>query len=298
MIQQFLRIIFFNTDTCSFPIFDFMPETKASVTNIITEKHLIFSDYLKREVTFDAYLPLSGLQSQPCSLLLINDGQDLPQMPFDEIFGQMLEHEIIDPVLCVGVYCGTDRRMEYGVVAQKDYKGRGAKAGNYEKFILRELIPFLQMKYPFASAGKKSFAGFSLGALSALDIVWRNPAIFEKAGCFSGSFWWRSKGYDDGYNDETDRIMHRQISKGKFHPGLKFFFECGAMDELQDRNNNGIIDSIDDTMDIIKELSKKGYTTNDIHYLEIPDGTHDVGTWARAIPLFLQWGWPGPASGK
>jgi len=41
-------------------------------------------------------------------------------------------------------------------------------------------------------------------------------------------------------------------------PGLKFFFECGTADETEDRNGNGIIDSIDDTKDLISALINKG----------------------------------------
>ena len=26
-------------------------------------------------------------------------------------------------------------------------------------------------------------------------------------------------------------------------------------------------------------------------YLELEDGTHDVATWAKAFPVFLEWGW-------
>ena len=85
--------------------------------------------------------------------------------------------------------------------------------------------------------------------------------------------------------------MHKQIKKGPYRPGLKFFFECGACDESADRNNNGIIDSIDDTLDLIKELKQKGYSDADIEYLELADGRHDVSTWGRAFPYFLQWGW-------
>jgi enterochelin esterase-like enzyme len=60
-----------------------------------------------------------------------------------------------------------------------------------------------------------------------------------------------------------------------------------------DRNNNGIIDSIDDTLGLIGELEQKGYKRGtDIEYLELPDGRHDVPTWARAFPDFLKWGWP------
>jgi hypothetical protein len=64
------------------------------------------------------------------------------------------------------------------------------------------------------------------------------------------------------------------------------------MDEIRDRNKNGIIDSIDDTLDLMKELEAKGYSPeNDIRYLELKDGKHDVPTWARAMPEFLKWGW-------
>ena len=59
-----------------------------------------------------------------------------------------------------------------------------------------------------------------------------------------------------------------------------------------DRNNNGIIDSIDDTLGLIEELEKKGYKNEkDIRYVNYEDGKHDVKTWGRAMPAFLKWGW-------
>ncbi len=62
------------------------------------------------------------------------------------------------------------------------------------------------------------------------------------------------------------------------------------MDETQDRNNNGIIDSIDDTLDLIKDLEAKGYDkTKDIFYYEMPNGHHDMPTWGKALPVFLKW---------
>jgi hypothetical protein len=71
---------------------------------------------------------------------------------------------------------------------------------------------------------------------------------------------------------------------------LKFFFEAGELDESADRNQNGIIDSIDDTISLIDELVKKGYDRKkDIYYLQLEDGKHDVTTWGRAFPAFLEW---------
>jgi len=51
-----------------------------------------------------------------------------------------------------------------------------------------------------------------------------------------------------------------------------------------------VIDSIDDTLDLIVELTKKGYRPfHDIHYLELPEGSHDLPTWKQAMPEFLKW---------
>jgi len=179
------------------------------------------------------------------------------------------------------------------LLARPDYKGRGNKAKNYTEFVFEELIPYIRTNYYRQGFREKAFAGFSLGALSALDIVWNHPIEFSKVGTFSGSLWWRTKDKNDKtYNDDTDRIMHQQIKNGQYYPWLKFFFECGAADEEGDRNNNGIIDSIDDTIDLIKELVAKGYDEKkDIYYMQLDDGKHDVATWARAMPEFLKWGW-------
>ena len=66
----------------------------------------------------------------------------------------------------------------------------------------------------------------------------------------------------------------------------------GTQDETADRNNNGVIDSIDDTLGLIDELVKKGYRRDSaIRFLELKDGKHDVPTWAIAFPYFLKWGW-------
>ena len=43
-------------------------------------------------------------------------------------------------------------------------------------------------------------------------------------------------------------------------------------------------------LDVIKELLAKGYQRPaDIQYLEVLGGTHDPGTWGKAMPKFLQW---------
>lgn len=268
-----------------------LTEKTTALNHVKVEMHTIFSQYLEREVLFDTYLPINIMPLEQMSLLLINDGQDLVKMPLDDILNQLFSSNNLDPLFCIGLHCGAERKREYGIAYSADYKGYGNKAGLYTKFIFDELLPFVRKIYNIPSFKEKSFAGFSLGALSALDIVWNHASEFSKVGVFSGSLWWRRKGYDEGYDDEMDRLMHLQIRNGTMYPWLKFYLQCGSLDESADRNNNGIIDSIDDVLDLIVELKAKGYTDEHIEYVLLEDGKHDVQTWQKAFPNFLKWGW-------
>jgi enterochelin esterase-like enzyme len=256
----------------------------------VVEPISLFSEYLDRTILLDAYLPKNIIHPANLSLLLINDGQDLPKMPFAPILNSLMENGEITPVLAIGIHCNADRKLEYGTADELDYMNRGSRAKFHRKFIIKELLPFVLKKYRLQSVRQTAFAGFSLGGLSAMDIVWKHPEIFNAAAIFSGSFWWRSKDLGDGYREDTDRIMHELVRRGRFSANLKFFFQTGRLDEAMDRNNNGIIDSIDDTLDLIKELEKKGYELEKhIKYVELPDWRHDVPTCANAFPAFLKW---------
>jgi enterochelin esterase-like enzyme len=262
-------------------------------SSVPVEQVFVESAFLGRIVKTDFYFPPPNIHLPPPRLLIINDGQDLPKMDFRGMLEKLYSANDIYPLCCIGIHCGTERKREYGVAGVPDYLNRGDKADLYVRFVLDELFPVIDSKIPLASFREKAFAGFSLGGLSAFDTVWNYPDIFSKAGVFSGSLWWRSIDQSaDEYDDDKHRIIHQQVRKGVYKKGLQFFFQCGNMDESKDRNQNGIIDSIDDTLDLIKELKKHGYLAGkDIHYLELKDGLHDVPTWARAMPDFLRWGW-------
>jgi enterochelin esterase-like enzyme len=260
---------------------------------IKSQRQILSSVYLKREVLIDFYLPPIIENLNGVNLLLINDGQDLSKMDFENMLNKLYNDGEIEPLFCVGIHCGADRKNEYGTAHSLNDKGEGAKAALYSRFIMEELLPFTRKQYQVSSFSEKAFCGFSLGGLSALDIVWNYAKEFSKVGVFSGSLWWRSVSQDaPDFDEDKHRIIHNEIRNGEYHSWLKFFFETGTLDETADRNNNGIIDSIDDTLALIRELEKKGYDAEkDIRYLELRDGKHDVTTWGRAFPEFLKWGW-------
>ena len=262
-------------------------------TGVMVETIELQSEPLQRTVTINLYGPSNIAENNSLSLLLFNDGQDIEAMGFDKMLAYLFQTETITPLLCVGIHCGEDRLQEYGMISSADFKGRGAKAALYRQFIIEELLPIIHQRYNTITFKEMAFAGFSLGGLSALDLVWNHADIFSKVGVFSGSLWWRSKDRSNkDFNEAADRLMHRQVRLGEYKPKLKFFFECGELDEAEDRNNNGVIDSIDDTIDLMRELLAKGYLEGkDMYYLQMPDGKHDVRSWAKALPVFLKWGW-------
>jgi enterochelin esterase-like enzyme len=246
----------------------------------------IDSKYLKRTVTFDFLAP--DTYDPSCPVLFINDGQDYHQLKAEAHMKQLYAKG--KKLIYVGIYTSEKRLHEYGTASKKDYKGRGSLAKNYTQFILKEFIPNIRKSFNLNLKKENLyFAGFSLGGLSALDISYNHPDIFSKVGVFSGSFWWREKSYEEGYLEDNDRIMHNIVKNSTAAPQLKFWFECGTEDELSDRNKNGIIDSIDDTLDLILELKNKGVPEKHITYIEIKNGKHDFGTWSVVFPQFLDW---------
>jgi enterochelin esterase family protein len=259
------------------------PET---ATPVIETTLILTSALLNREVTCTLFLP-QGIAPQ--GLLVFNDGQDAEKLQLKTTLEFQYERYGINPLLVVAIHAGEERIQEYGVAGHPDFKDRGAKADVYTNFITEELLPAVYKETGFSKFKTTAYAGFSLGGLSALDITWNHPEIFNKVGVFSGSFWWRSKDLTEGYTDK-DRIAHGLINSAAAKPDLKFWLQTGTADETADRNQNGIIDSIDDTVDFIKELEAKGYNRPaDIQYLEMVGGEHNPATWAKAMPKFLCW---------
>jgi len=263
-----------------------------NIIPILTGGHVVCelqSVYLKRTVTVDIFCPPQLLQRENINLLILNDGQDTEALNLQETMEALYGSQKIEPVLIAAVHSSAARLQEYGVAGIPDFKGRGSQASAYTSFIITELLPFLEQEIGKPFNGTRAIAGCSLGGLTAFDIAWNHGGLFNGAGVFSGAFWWRTKDLNDGYTEE-DRIMHHVIRESKPAAKLKFWLMAGTEDETSDRNHNYIIDSIDDTIDIVKELMRKGYhKPEDVFYYEMVGGEHNTESWARAFPAFLSW---------
>lgn len=251
--------------------------------------HELSSVHLGRPVHVEIIGPKTV--SGPLPLLVLNDGQDSAAVGVKKSVERETATGRIPKILVVGVAAG-DRMAEYGTAFRADYEGRGAKAGLYAKFVVLELMPWLAERYSISeNPAERAVAGYSLGGLSAVDLAWNQPHIFGKTGVFSGSLWWRRYTMIERMlGPDRGRLMHLQIRKTRKRPDLKFWFQTGTHDEETDRNNNGVIDAVDDTLDLMSALTRKGYRPyHDFAYCEIREGRHNPETWKKAMPLFLRW---------
>lgn len=243
----------------------------------------------------DVYLPPDYFTSElrRYKVLYLNDGQDAPALKLAETLEHLIAAHKIDPLIAVAIHATADRLNEYGISDIPNAAGRGAQAARYAKFVIGEVLPSIDQEYrTLGGAPNTAVMGSSLGGLSAFDLAWHHPDVFGSVGTFSAAFWWRTDN-STWQAQQATRIAHQIVRAGPKRSGLKFWFEAGSHDEWADRDRNGVIDSIQDTLELIADLQSIGYRrSRDIHYLEVKGGQHTQATWARALPEFLRWAFP------
>lgn len=250
----------------------------------------VYSRHLQRKVSITVInTPIPKDRSQ-LNLLILNDGQDMEEMGVKQIVDSLYKAGLIRPLLVVGVPAG-DRMQEYGIAGKPDFQRRGAKADHYNSFIDNELYPFIKKNAGVQKFRTVAIAGWSLGGLSAFDIAWNNTNKIDKAGIFSGSFWWRDKdSQDSSYSDDKNRIVLSKIRMARRKASQEFWFYAGGAEETSDRDGDGTIDVIDDTKDTRDLLLERSLITEKGSPLTIDAmGKHEIASWKKHFPEFLIW---------
>lgn len=259
--------------------------------SVKTTSNYFFSRKLLKDVHVDIYFPPSYFKQKKRKypVLFFNDGQDMEAVNLVSTLERLYATKQLREII-VFAFHPNDRMQEYGTQSTPDYLNRGNQSRPYQDFLTKEYLLDIKKEYRLSNDPKDwAIAGFSLGGLSAFDIAWNNDDIFGNIGVFSGALWWRSKAFIEA-DPDADRIVHDYVAvPSKNAPKLRFWFQTGTNDETDDRNNNGIIDSIDDTTDLIKLLKKAGFSEEDIVYREVENGMHNPDTWGEVLPEFLAW---------
>lgn len=253
-------------------------------------REVLTSAHLGRAVELSIVLPPAPAGPGPFPVLYLNDGQDLERLHLQATLDALYARGILRPFVLVAPHADEQRVQEYGTAGHPDFNGRGSLAAAYTAFVINELLPFAQANYHASSDPALAvMAGFSLGGLSAVDMVWHHPEAFARAGAFSGSFWWRQRAVGAGYTP-ADRIMHSLVRARRAHPSHRFWLQSGTLDERSDRNENGVIDTIEDCLDLVEELIRSGLDPQRaLRYVQVEGGHHHPDTWGRVMPDFLCW---------
>ncbi len=223
-------------------------------------------------------------------VLYVNDGQDQPALQIRETLAKLVARQKIPPIIIVAVPANEERLQEYGTAVCPNAQNLGTKADEYGRFLTTELMPAINQQFRTSqNPADTGIFGVSLGGLSAFDIAWNHPDQFGVAGVMSGSFWWRA-GEEETAVPPNQLIAHAVVQQTAVKPNLRLWFEAATQDEANDRDNNGVIDAIQDTLELIEELEKIGFRRGaDVMYVEVPGGRHNYETWSQMFPHFLRW---------
>ena len=266
-------------------------ESRLLATIEVVEVGQFASRHLGNERPLYIFLPPGYQETEGrYPVLYVHDGQDAGQLHLRETLARLTANGRLRPLIVVAIPTTADRLQEYGTAVAANAQGLGRKAAQYESFVVEEVMPWVNKQFRTRTAASDTaVCGASLGGLAAFDLAWNYPELFGTVGVFSGSFWWRA-GDEETAVSAGRRIAHSLVRQSAYRPGFRAWFQAGTLDERADRDNNGVIDAIQDTLELMEELKALGDENGrELVYLEVPGGRHDYTTWAEVLPSFLIW---------
>jgi predicted alpha/beta superfamily hydrolase len=190
----------------------------------------------------------------------------------DEAAERMIRSGGVRPFVVVAVYNTPDRVAEYTPVA--DAQQGGGRAHDYERFLLDELVPFVDRTYrTLPGPQNRGLAGSSLGAIVSLHVALRCPERFGLVGCVSPAAWWGSRD-----------IVKRAATQGRGAP-LRIWLDIGTEEGTESAGRKRWLE---DARALRDALVSRGYREGgNLHYEEIEGAVHDEGAWAARVDRML-----------
>jgi predicted alpha/beta superfamily hydrolase len=241
------------------------------------------SRFLRNKRDLIVYVP-PGYGEQPqrrFPVLYLQDGQNL----FDRataFAGQdwnvhgaadhLIQAGALELLIIVGIYnTGKSRIHEY--TPTKAPKLGGGRADRYAKFLLQEVMPFIQSEYRVQTGPHATgIGGSSLGGLVSLYLGLKYPQTFGKIAALSPSVWWHQ------------RVILRLAAATTPQPRPRIWLDIGT------REGPKIVPDVEQFRDL---LLKKGWREGaDLHYERVEGGEHNELAWSKRIGRVLQFLYP------
>jgi len=282
-----------------------------SLPTVVSGKIERIENFHSKYVTsrnIDIWLPEGYSDQKKYSVLYMHDGQMLfdPEHTWnkqvwniDDVATQLFSNTQIKSFIVVGIWNGGQtRHPDYfpqkpferlsqtekdTVSAQLKRTGRTKdffkpQSGNYLKFIVNELKPYVDKRYAVYTNRENTFiAGSSMGGLISIYAICEYPKIFGGAACLSthwvGSFTLEHNPVPGSFI----KYLSDNIPNPKNH---SIYFDCG------DQTLDALYPEIQKKVDSIMVL--KGYNKNNWVTKYFPGEDHSEQSWNKRLNIPLE----------
>jgi predicted alpha/beta superfamily hydrolase len=243
------------------------------------------SEALDNSRTVAVFLP-PGYDSsnERYPVLYMQDGQNLfdaatayggNEWGIDETCQRMMLSGELPPFIVVAVYNTKDRISEYSSVSDAQYGG--GNGANYEKFLIKELKPFIDSNLrTLPDAENTGIMGSSMGGLISLDVGLSRPDVFLRIGGPSASLWWSKQ-----------ELAERLKSSPPAAARARVWLSMGT------REGEHPADRVNETVALGQVLVDRGWREgDDLAFRVIEGGAHNERWWRESAPEILKFLFP------
>jgi predicted alpha/beta superfamily hydrolase len=200
----------------------------------------------------------SGEKRYP--VLYMNDGEQIfAGWRMHETARELIRAGAIGPLIIVAVNSTGEYRTDEYTPTFAPAIGAGGKADLYGRLLVEELKPFIDSQYrTLTDVQHTGLGGSSHGGLAAMYLGLKYPGVFGKLAVVSPSVWW------------NDRVIVRDVEALKARPNIRIWLDRGTAE------GPGA-----DVAALRDALIAKGWTSNDLKYVEALGALHTEAAWAR-----------------
>lgn len=245
-----------------------------------------YSKVLGNKRKIRIYLPpsYSTQKNKYYPVLYVHDGQNVfhaaesfsgESWNLHQTAEQLIRKNLIKEIIIVAADNMEEERLSEYAHQDGYYKGEKVKACgfDYEKFLVRELMPFIAEHYRIKEGPENTaLMGSSMGGLLTFNTGLRRTDLFGKLAVMSPSFWWGKSSPLEKINSYNYQNLDSKIwldigeAEGKF-----ISFTENVISELKHLKNDLGLDLI---------------------YYQVPEAVHSETAWAARVycPLLYFYG--------
>jgi predicted alpha/beta superfamily hydrolase len=208
--------------------------------------------------------------------LILHDGQNL----FDpdrahrpghtwqvaETVAKLIEEARIPPIVIAGIDHAEEDRILEMTPTEGDHPGAG-QVNRYGRFVIEELVPFIEAEYGLETRGRLGMGGSSLGGLATLAIAQQYPSRFDRLLVMSPALWW------------DDAVILKRLRRQPLAPDTRVWLDVG----LKEGRQAAVL------VRRLRRMLTDQLDAGNVNGVDDPVGDHTEDRWASRLPEALAW---------